>query len=243
MKSKLTLASLTYALLLTVACAADTGVMPKENVFSTRPLGIKVSIKMVGPYMEPADLQMICLFKHKASGDTYQGAAKETDGKLSGILSSLRNRGEFVGELGETVLFTPSKGSIPAMRFMVIGLGEEKDLSLDALKVVGRIAAREAVRLKAKHVAWAPVIRDEGNSAIAVGEGDRVFVEQLLAAYDTEKRLQAQGLAPQFSVEDLVVEAGPAFFDDAVKQVGAGIESTTAELAKRSSAPYTSTNK
>jgi hypothetical protein len=27
-----------------------------------------------------------------ASGDTYQGAAKETDEKLGGILSTLRNR-------------------------------------------------------------------------------------------------------------------------------------------------------
>ena len=158
---------------------------------------------MIGPYTEAADLQIICLFKHKPSGDTYQGAAKETDAHLGGILSALRNRGEFVGELGETFLFTPPKGSIPAKRFMVIGLGDEKDLSLDSLRVVGRIAAREAVRLKAKHVAWAPVIRDEGNSTIEVGLGDRTFAEQFLSAYDTEKRLQAQGLAPKFSIEDV----------------------------------------
>jgi hypothetical protein len=56
---------------------------------------------------------------------------------------------------------------------MVIGLDEEKDLSLESLRVVGRIAAREAVRLKAKHVPWAPVIRDKGDSTIDVGEGDR----------------------------------------------------------------------
>jgi hypothetical protein len=82
----------------------------------------------------------------------------------------LRNRDEFVGELGETILFTPPAGSIPAKQFMVIGLGDEKNLSLDSLRVVGRIAAREAVRLRAKHVAWAPVIRDEGKITIDVGE-------------------------------------------------------------------------
>lgn len=165
--------------------AADSAAAPKQTFLPTEPLGIKISIKMVGPYMEPADLQFICLFKHKATGDTYQGAAKETDEKLSGILSSLRNCGEFVGELGETFFFTPKKGSIPAKTFMIIGLGEEKDLSLDSLKIVGRIAAREAVRLKAKHIAWAPVIRDEGNSTIEVGVGDRAFTEELLSAYDT----------------------------------------------------------
>src|SRR6516164_9148404 len=203
---------------LVISALADSTTAPKENVFSTKPLGITLSVKMVGPFMEPADLQIICLFKHKPSGDTYQGAAKETDEKLGGILSSLRNRGEFVGETGETFLFTPPKGSIPAKQFMVIGLGEEKELSLDTLRIVGRIAAREVVRLKAKHVAWAPVIRDEGNSTLDVGEGDRAFAEQMLLAYDTEKRLQAQGLAPKFSIESFVIEAGPTYFDGVVKQ-------------------------
>src|SRR6266704_908390 len=238
-------------LLVTLACvgllgsalAADTTTAPKESVFPTKPLGIRLSIKMDGPYMEPADLQLICLFKHKASGDTYQGAAKDTDAHLHGLLSALRNRNEFVGELGETILFTPPRDSIPAKRFMVIGLGEEKDVSLDTLRIVGRIAAREAVRLKAKHVAWAPVIRDEGSTTMDVGEGDRAFAEEMLAAYDTEKRLQAQGLAPKFSIETFVIEAGPAFFDSAVKQVGEGIDSATAELGKRNAAPYGATVK
>jgi Cytosol aminopeptidase family, N-terminal domain len=227
---------------LATCLAAEPGSTPTEKTFDA-PLGLKVSIKMIGPYGEPADLQIICLFKHKAGGDTYQGAAKDTDEHLHGILSALRNRGEFVGELGETFLFTPPSGSIPAKRFMVIGLGEEKDLSLDSLRVVGRIAAREAVRLNAKHVAWAPVIRDEGNTTIEVGEGDRAFVEQMLTAYDTEKRLQAQALAPDFSIEDLVIEAGPTFFDSAVKQVSEGIESITSVLAERTAVPYTSATK
>jgi hypothetical protein len=243
MKTRILVSTLAVALLAATASAADSSAAPKQHAFDTKPLGIQLSIKMVGPYMEAADLQIICLFKHKASGDTYQNAATETNEKLGGLLSALRNRGEFVGDLGETFLFTPTKGSIPAKRFMVIGLGKEKDLSLDSIRVVGRVAAREAVRLKAKHVAWAPVIRDEGNSTIEVGLGDRTFVEQFLSAYDTEKRLQAQGLAPKFSIEDCVIEAGPTYFNSAVKQVGEGIESATAELAKRDAAPYASTTK
>src|SRR5215469_125586 len=209
MKHKLHLLSFICAGLLICAPAADTTTTPKENVFTAKPLGIALSIKMTGPFAEPADLQIICLLKHKPGGDTYQGAAKETDEKLRGMLSALRNRGEFVGEKGETILFTPPEGTIPAKQFMVIGLGDEKSLSLDTLRLVGRIAAREAVRLKAKHVAWAPVIRDEGNTAIEVGQGDRAFAEQMVSAYDTEKRLQAQGLAPNFNIESLVIEAGP----------------------------------
>jgi hypothetical protein len=221
-----------------VVFAADNS-GPAQKTFDA-PRGMKVSVKMIGPYAEPADLQIICLFKHKPDGDIYRGAAKDTDEHLNGILSALRNRGEFVGELGETFLFTPPSGSIPAKRFMVIGLGDEKDLSLDALHLVGRIAAREAVRLQAKHVAWAPVIRDEGNTTIDVGEGDRAFIEQLISAYDTEKRLQEQGLAPAFSIEDIVIEAGPTYFEGAAKQVEAGIESVAAQLGQRITSPYTS---
>jgi len=243
MKHKLHSLTLVCVGLVVSALAADPVTAPKESVFPTKPQGITLSVKMVGPYMEPADLQIICLFKHKPDGDIYQGAAKDTDEKLGGILSSLRNRGEFAGETGETFLFTPPTGSIPARRFMAIGLGEEKDLSLDTLRIVGRIAAREAVRLQAKHVAWAPVIRDEGNTTIDVGEGDRAFVEEMLAAYDTEKRLQEQGLAPKFSIESFVIEAGPSFFDGVVKQVGQGIDSVTVELQKRDTTPFASVAK
>ncbi len=218
---------------------ADPSV-PKENFFAAKPFGIQIAIKMAGPFSQDADLQIICLLKHKASGDTYQGAATETNEKLGGMLAALRDRGEFVGDLGETILFTPPKGSIPARRFMIIGLGDEQALSLDTLRLVGRIAAREAVRLKATHVAWAPVIRDEGNSVIEVGLGDRTFTEQFLSAYDTEKRLQAQGLEPRFNIKSLTIEAGPAFFDSAVRQVGQGIDSMPTELSQRDSAPYSS---
>jgi hypothetical protein len=222
-----------------VANAADVPA-PTQHFFEKRPLGITLSIKMVGPYAEAADLQIICLFKHKDSGDIYLGAVKDTDAHLNGLLSALRNRGEFAGELGETFLFAPMKGTIPAKRFMVVGLGDEKELSLDSLRVVGRIAAREAVRLKARHVAWAPMIRDEGNSTIEVGLGDRTFLEEMLSAYDTERRLQAQGFAPRFEIEDLVIEAGPTYFDSAVKEVGEGIDSVGAKLSRRKATPFVS---
>jgi hypothetical protein len=241
MKTSMKIILAAAALFLTgsAICGADNSV-PAEKTFDAAD-GLKVSVKMIGPYTEPADLQIICLFKHKPSGDIYQGAAKDTDEHLYGLLSALRNRDEFVGELGETILFTPPSGSIPAKRFMVIGLGDEKDLSIDSLRVVGRIAAREAVRLQAKHVAWAPVIRDEGNTTLDVGEVGRAFIEQLLSAYDTEKRLQAQKLAPDFSVEDFVIEAGPTYFEGAAKHVEEGIESIAAQLAQRNAAPYSST--
>src|SRR5689334_11762287 len=143
MKIKVLISCAVSLVVLAAASVLQSADVATEHVFAARPLGVRLSIKMVGPYMQDADLQIICLFKHKPTGDTYQGAAKETDEKLGGLLSSLRNRGEFTGETGETFLLTPPKGSIPARQFMVIGLGEEKDLSLDTLRIVGRIVARE----------------------------------------------------------------------------------------------------
>src|ERR1700732_5371461 len=118
---KIILAATVFLFASSAAFAADNS-EPAEKTFDALH-GLKVSVKMIGPYTEPADLQIICLFKHKPSGDIYQGAAKDTDEHLHGLLSALRNRDEFVGELGETILFTPPSGSIPAQRFMVIGLG------------------------------------------------------------------------------------------------------------------------
>src|SRR5882757_7459923 len=232
------LCALAFGALLTASSYGEAGAAPKETSVGDKPLGIAFSVKMTGPYAQDSDLQIICLFKHKATGDTYQGAAKDTDAHLGGLLSALRTRGEFVGELGESILFVPPAGSIPAKSFLVIGLGEESSLSLDGLRVVGRVAAREAVRLKAKRVAWAPVIRDQGNSKIDVGEGDRAFVESVLAAYDTEQRLQTQGLAEKFTISEWVIEAGATFFDGAVEQIGKGIAATLPELARRDAAHY-----
>jgi hypothetical protein len=219
-----------------ISTAADAGA-PAEKSFDA-PHQMKIAVKMIGPYAQKTDLQIICVFKHKSSGDTYISAMKDFDDKLGGLLSSLRNRGEFVGELGETILFEPPTGSIVPSRVLVIGLGPESDLSLDTLKVVGRVALREAVRLKAKHVSFAPTIRDQGNNSIDVGQGDRAVIENVILAYDTEKRLQAQHLAGTFDIADWTVEAGPAFYDGACKEIQSGVENAAKGVPVRTSSPY-----
>ena len=101
---------------------------------------MKMSVKMIGPVTQPTDLQIICVFKHNPAGDKYIEAMQDFNDKLHHLLSSVRDRGEFVGELGETFLFLPPTDSITPKRVLLIGLGDEKDLSLDTLKVVGRVA-------------------------------------------------------------------------------------------------------
>ena len=45
---------------------------------------------------------------------------------------------------------------------------------------------------------------------------ETAVIRGMLLAYDTEKRLQKEGLARKWSLEQWNVEAGPAFFDDTV---------------------------
>ena len=221
--------------------AADPG-SPVEKSFDA-PHGMKISVKMAAPYAQATDLQIICVFKHKASGDTYIAAMKDLDDKLGGLLSSLRNRGEFVGEMGETMTFVPPIGSMPAKKFLVIGLGKESGLSLQTMRLVGNIALREAVRLKAAHVSFAPVLRDQGNSKLDVGECDRSVEEGLILAYDTEKRLQVQGLTKPFDVLDWTIEAGPAFFANVAAQLPVGIETATRQISERSDKSFSTVQK
>jgi hypothetical protein len=199
--------------------------------------GLKFFVRMVAPSAAECDLQIICVFKHNPAGDKYIEAMQDFDNKLGNLVSTVRNRGEFVGELGETLLFQSPPASITAPRVLLIGLGAEPNLSLDTLRVVGRVALREAVRLGAARVSFAPVLRDQGNDTLDVGDGDQAVAEQVVLAYDTEKRLQSKGLAPQFSIAEWVIDAGPKFFANASAKVSRGVAQANEAVAERQKQP------
>jgi len=193
---------------------------------------------MIGPVTQTTDLQIICLLKHNPAGDQYIEAMQDLNDKLGGVLSSLRERGEFVGEPGETLLFTPPQGSITPTHVLLIGVGEESALTVDRLRLAGTIAAREAVRLGNSHVSFAPTLRDQGSTRIEVGEGDAAVAESFLLAYDTELRLQEQGLASGAKIREFVIEAGPQYFEGAADKVGVAVQGAAAILARREAKPY-----
>ncbi len=214
---------------------ADTA--PAEKAIEA-PRGQRISIKMVGPVTQTTDLQIICVLKHDPAGDKYIEAMDDFNQKLHGLLSGLRERGEFVGELGETFVFTPPPYSITPKQVLLIGVGEESALSLEKMKLVGRIAARESIRLKAPNVSFAPTLRDQGSSRIEVSEGDAAVAEAWILAYDTEKKLQEQNLAPTFDVMTLTIEAGPKYFDAAAAKVTGAVTTAAATAKQRSTIPY-----
>jgi hypothetical protein len=199
------------------------------------PNGMKLIVKMIGPTSQPTDLQIICLLKHRTenAGDQYLDAMKGLNEKLGGLLRDLRQHGDFAGDAGETLLFTPPPNSIPAHRMLLIGVGDESALTVDILRLVGRIAARESTRIGAANISFAPTLRDQGSDRIDVAEGDAAFADGVILAYDAERRLQSRGLAPKADIESFTIEAGKKYYEAVVKQEDAAINDATNKLNQR----------
>jgi len=205
--------------------------------------GVKLTVKAQGPYDADVPLQVVCFFKHKAAGDVTKGAPVELDKRLGGVITSLRNRGEFVGDELETLLLTSPAGTIKPTQLLLIGLGEETSLDLATLERIGRLALRQAAAVGAKKVAFAPLLRDQGNDTLSIGDVETAVVRGMLLAYDTDKRLQAEGLAAKYQLEEWIVEAGPAFFDETITGVQKAVDETTAEVAKKPVTKYATSGK
>jgi hypothetical protein len=202
------------------------------------PHGLKVKVRVMVPQEQEADLLFLCFFKHKESGDTVLSTIQKFDNQLGGLIASLRNRGEFTGDELETILINPPAGTIKAKRLMLIGLGDEDQLSSDTMRRVGRVALREAARLGAKRTAFGAALRDQGNSHLPVGDVGRVVMQGALLAFDTEKRLQKEGLGAGIALEEWILLAGPQYFNAVVPVAGEGVAAAVAEAKARSSAPY-----
>jgi Cytosol aminopeptidase family, N-terminal domain len=219
----------------------DEAKEPVKEKALDAPHEVKVKVRMEGPYTADVPLQVVCYFKYTAErARRMRGAPVELDKRLGGVIGSLRERGEFVGDQLETLLITPPKDSIKAKALLLVGLGDEDALSLKLLEAVGRVSLREAARLGISRVAFAPLIRDQGNTKFGTGDVETAIMRGMLLAYDTDRRLQKEGLGKPFALDEWWVEAGPAYFDETV----AGVKKASAEAADlikaRGSKPYAS---
>jgi hypothetical protein len=209
----------------------------KEKAFDA-PHQVQVKVRMEGPYTADVPLQVVCYFKYTPEGaKKMSGAPVELDKHLGGVIASLRERGQFVGDRLETLLIIPPKGSIKAKALLLVGLGEEDALSLKLMEAVGRVALREAARLGVRRVAFAPLIRDQGNSKFETGDVATAVVRGMLLAYDTEKRLQKEALSKEFTLDEWNVEAGQKYFDETVTGVRKAIEEAGKAIKDRSTDP------
>jgi hypothetical protein len=225
-----------WACLGTAVRADDQAV--KEKALAA-PNNVKLRVRMEGPYTAEVPLQIVCYFRYTPEGaKRMSGAPVELDKRLGGVIASLRERGEFIGDEAETMLILPPKNSIKAGALLLVGLGAEENLSLQVLERVGRAGLREAARLGVRRVAFAPLIRDQGNTKLPTGAVEIAVVKAMLLAYDTDKRMQKEGLAKPFTLDEWIVEAGAPYFDETAAAAAQAVPQTEMVLKNRSAAPY-----
>ena len=168
---------------------------------------IPVQILAQSPAEAKTDLQVICLFR-SSPVNTLHGSLVEANEKLRGLLDRIRNPNLFRGELGETLLLAPPKGSLGARKLLVIGLGDSQTFSPERMQLVGEIVYSEASRLGVAHPFFAPTILDGGVNNFTTGQvSEQVFSGFLRAAAIDKVLKDANGSASP-SVAALTFLAG-----------------------------------
>lgn len=154
------------------------------------------------------------------------GATSAVDQALGGAISELIADGELRGKLNETALLH-TRGTIPARRVIVVGLGPAGDLSLDRVRQAAAAAARAARQAGARHIA--SIVHGAGAGGLPLTEAAQATVEgTLLGLY----RYPAPGTLQRDENEHTVEALQLIEFDSAKIQDierGAHIGQTVAE--------------
>ncbi len=188
--------------------------------------GITIEGKVQSPSAQATPLQIICIFEYE-EGDLTSPAALppaangllHVDEALNGLITDLRKSGKFLGHRLETMLITPTKGSVPAQKFLLIGLGNRKDFTPDVMTDIGRIGMREALRLGVSSYSHASDLKDGGIDS-PTGEVAVNVVKGALEAYETEEYLVSKKVSAHKPLTKVTLLAGQAFFvpsGDAIK--------------------------
>ncbi|QVL31690.1 peptidase M17 [Telmatocola sphagniphila] len=226
------------------SASAENPVQAPAETKLAGPHDSSIIVRMQGPYDAEVPLQIVCYFKKSAESDKKMtGAPVELDKRLGGLISSLRNRGEFTGDDLEVLIIDAPAETIKPKKLLLIGLGDEANLSLQKMTQIGISGLREAAKLGATKVAFAPLIRDQGNNRLKTGDVESAVIRGMLMAYDTERRLQKQGFAKSYALQNWVVEAGPAYYEETISGVKKGIAEAGTAIQARDVQPYSTKSK
>ena len=189
---------------------------------------VPIHILAQSPADTTTELQVICLFR-SAPENTLHGSLTETDEKLKGLLDRIRKPDLFRGELGETLLITPPKGSLGAKRLLIIGLGDSQTFTPQRMQTVGETLYSEAGRLGVAHPYFAPTILDGGVSKFTTGEVAEQVISGFLRAATIDKALRDDHTSSGSGILALTFLAGAK----KVSSTRAGIEKAVGATAKR----------
>jgi hypothetical protein len=133
------------------------------------------------------------------------------DHQLNGLITELRKSGQFEGRALETLLLTPPKGTIPAKKLLLIGLGDKTSFKPDLMISVGRTGMREALRLGVRSYAHASDLKDAGVDSPTALVASNV-IKGAMEAYQTEMFLSEKNYTSFKQITKITLLAGPAFY-------------------------------
>lgn len=180
--------------------------------------GIEIEAKVQSPSGQQTPLQIICVFEYTegdmTSPQALPAAANgllHVDQALNGLITDLRKSGKFTGRALETLLITPTKGSIPAQKLLLIGLGNRNNFNPELMTDVGRVGMREALKLGVSNYSHASDLKDAGIDSPTKLVATNV-VKGAADAYETALYLKSKGLTNFAPLQKMTLLSGQAFF-------------------------------
>lgn len=154
---------------------------------------MKINVKVGNITQITCDLLVVNIFK----GDKkLTGATKAVDTMLKGIISSSINNREIEGNSSESMLFQ-TFGRIAAKKVLVVGLGDQKKLTLDVIRNAAAVAIRSAKKIKSEHVVSVLPEFDSELAATALVEGT-IIGSYKFAGY--KKKQDREFLVKEFTI-------------------------------------------
>lgn len=187
-----------------------------------------------GPAAAEVDLSVACMFEHEAAGAVIAGGLLALDRALGGLLTRVRASGAFRGEEMETLFVSLPPPAVPARAVLVIGLGRPAALSQDILRRATRVAMREAIRLGAASLAFAPSVLDAGHTDNAALDMPRVMLDGMLGALAAEQQLADDGFARPLVLRSCTFDVGAARVEAAALAFAAAFTRLTGQAAQAS---------
>ncbi|NPV68574.1 MAG: leucyl aminopeptidase [Anaerolineae bacterium] len=154
-----------------------------------------------------------------------EGAARLVDEALNGAVSDLLGAGDFTGASGQVVVLYP-RGALPARRVMLVGLGKQSELNVEAVRHAAAHAALKARDLKVKRLAT--ILHGAGQEGLSAAAAAYAVVEGTrLALYRYQAPRQGESLPEVEALELLAGEGEAAAVQQAVEQAEAVVAGVT----------------
>jgi len=162
---------------------------------------MQVRIESRTPRDASADLLTLALPQLDPKKWRPSARVKAVDNALDGSIGRVLSAGDFRGKAGETLMLYPNGGST-ARRVLLLGLGPEASVDAEGLRRAAGTAIAEAIRRKAKIVAFAlPSLRRIRGAAAtqALAEG-AVLAGYRFDRYQEPSRQKERSDVTRFSV-------------------------------------------